>query len=65
MELYNQGLKGTRRFIIHAGLSHTSNLKKLLTDIYKFKILDNNGLTNFDDIESVSHNGCNTITDDF
>jgi hypothetical protein len=65
MELYNQGLKGTRRFIIHAGLSHTSNLKKLLTDIYKFKILDNGGLTNFDDIESVSHNGCNTITDDF
>jgi hypothetical protein len=65
MEIYNQGLKGTRRFIIHAGLFHTSNIKNLFTDIYKFKIIDNNGLTNFEDIENNNHNGCNMINNNF
>ena len=65
MELYTQGLKGTRRFIIHAGLVHTSNLKKLFTDIYKFKIINNSGLTNFDEVDSISHNGCNNISSNF
>jgi hypothetical protein len=65
MELYNQGLNGTRRFIIHAGLFHTSNIIKLFAEIYKFKIIDNNGLTNFDNIDKISHNGCNNISIDF
>lgn len=61
MQIYNSALLGNKKIIIHKGLFHTSNLKVWLTDLYKFDLLDDNGLTDFDKVDSIKHNGCFNI----
>ncbi len=58
MQIYNCALLGNKKIIIHKGLFHTSNLKAWLTDLYKFDLLDDNGLTEFDKIDKIKHTGC-------
>ena len=61
MQIYNQSLQNNHKFIIHKGLFHTSNLLVWLIDIYGFTNIDSSGLTEFDKIDDMVHNGCHTL----
>ncbi len=57
MQIYKQCLLNNNKFIIHKGLFHTSNLLVWFTNLYGFKIISNNGLTDFDNVDE-KHDGC-------
>jgi len=61
MHLINCMSNDVNRFIIHKGLYHTSNLVKWLRKIYGFEIVEDAGLTVYENVETVEHNGCITI----
>lgn len=61
MQVYKLSLFGVNRFIIHAGLFHTSNIVKWLRHLYNFELIDTDGLTDFDKVNLTKHTGCLNI----
>jgi hypothetical protein len=58
MHIFNCVSNGVNRFIIHKGLYHTSKLIKWLREIYGFEIVEEIGLTLYENVDLVEHNGC-------
>jgi len=56
IKLYDFLNDGNKKIIIYAGLYHIDNIKKLLIKYYKYKEIDNYGITNMNDI--FSENRC-------
>jgi len=56
-KIYQSLLNDKKNIIVHAGLVHTTNLIFLLQKIYNFKIVSEEGLTNFDNHQN-PNNGC-------
>ena len=61
MKIFEEWSLGYKKIIIHCGLFHSSNIKKLLLNIYKFTLIDEQGLNDFDQIEFKKHTGCLVI----
>ena len=62
-KMYQSILEGKKTIIIHAGLAHTTNILVSLQNIYKFKILKEEGLTDLDQYNKIS-NGCLQLPSD-
>jgi hypothetical protein len=58
IEIYSLALKKHKNFIVYMGLFHTSNIIKLLIQLYNFELINSNGLTDFDKVNTIDHNGC-------
>ena len=58
MQIYKSVSEGSEKIIIHEGLFHTSNLLEWMKDNYLFTVIDSSGLTQFDEIDTIKHNGC-------
>jgi hypothetical protein len=58
MQVINCAANNINRFIIHKGLYHTSKLVKWLKKIYGFELVDQKGVTLYEDVDKVEHNGC-------
>lgn len=58
MQIINCAANKVNRFIIHKGLYHTSKLVKWLKEIYGFKIIEEGGLTVYEEVDKTYHNGC-------
>lgn len=56
-KMYQSILEGKKTIIIHAGLAHTTNILVALQNMYKFKIISEEGLTDIDEYNKAS-NGC-------
>lgn len=65
MQLYKWKIYNVNKFIIHKGLFHTSNLLKWLINLYNFEIIEMDGLTYFENVDTVKHNGCLNIPNEF
>ena len=58
MHIINCVSNNVNRFIIHKGLYHTSKLVKWLKQVYGFEIVEESGLTLYENVDKVEHNGC-------
>jgi hypothetical protein len=58
MQIYKLSLGKVNKFIIHKGLYHTSNIVKFLKELYNFDLIETDGLTDFDKVNFIEHNGC-------
>ncbi len=51
-------------FLIHAGLAHTTQIIDYLTDLYKYNITKNIGITHMNNLNEHNNNGCIDISTD-
>ena len=49
------------KFIIHAGLFHTTNLNKILIDLYGYEEINSNGIIDFDNIKDDDNDDNNCL----
>jgi len=61
IKIFEEWHLGTKHFIIHCGLFHSSNIKQLLLNLYEFTQIDDQGLTDLKRIELMNHTGCLVI----
>ena len=57
---YNNEL-GINKFIIHAGLFHTTNLNNILIDLYGYEEINSNGIIDFDNIKDDDNDDDNCL----
>jgi hypothetical protein len=61
MKIFEEWSVGHKKFIIHCGLFHSSNIKDILLNLYSFDMIDEQGLNDFEQIEFKKHTGCLVI----
>jgi hypothetical protein len=61
MKIFEEINLGYKKFIIHCGLYHSSNIKKFLLEYYNFTQIDDQGVTEYKHIDLKKHTGCLNI----
>ncbi len=62
-KMYQSIIEGKKSIIIHAGLAHTTNIISVLQNMYKFKIIEEEGLTDMEQYDKAT-NGCLQLPSD-
>lgn len=56
-KIFYNNKSGIHKFIIHAGLFHTTNLNKILIDSYGYKKINSDGIIDFENIKDENDDG--------